>query len=469
MTSFKCIYTLRCIDILYRRRIFKRFPLAVNWFPLDRYGGFQSPDRRCKLIRNTHYSPIINIKSELPEDMDRLLRSLTLWVGDSQNVSYQGKISELSLGGANLIYITLKLVEFSMKKPMQKLAHFLLIEEPEAHIHTHVQKTLFGNLDYEDTQVIITTHSTHISAVSKISSVNVLSLKGQDTAVYQPSKNLSVNQIVRIERYLDAVRSTLLFAKGVILVEGDAEQILLPEMFKTVFGISLDEVGVSVINMSSSVFDNISIIFSDDRIQRRCSIITDLDKSILPLSDNEADDSQDQKDCRNSEISGLRRYLDMEDLYKTNQWIKPFYAPHTFEVDFLLAGNTYEVVQCLEEIYVRGIDKNTSKSKLESTDISVAGWEVLRLAKKMGKGWFAILIGEKINTNTVFPDYILKAISFAAKDQLTDNIFLKILKYRNREFWDYVNKDDIPNILVQYIENYTEDDLTKLIIYSREK
>jgi len=41
-----------------------------------------------------------------------------------------------------------------------------LIEEPEAHIHTHIQKTLFDRLNYPETQVIYSTHSTHISEVN---------------------------------------------------------------------------------------------------------------------------------------------------------------------------------------------------------------------------------------------------------------------------------------------------------------
>ncbi|MCO7044583.1 ATP-dependent endonuclease, partial [Staphylococcus hominis] len=53
------------------------------------------------------YSPNVNIKSELPEEIEALLQSLTLWVGDDSN-SNQGKLEDLSLGGANLIYITLK-------------------------------------------------------------------------------------------------------------------------------------------------------------------------------------------------------------------------------------------------------------------------------------------------------------------------------------------------------------------------
>lgn len=124
------------------------------------------------------YAPNIEIKSEVPSEIERLLQSLKLWVGDPDEPDYLGKVGELSLGGANLIYLSLKLLEYEKVKALNKIANFLLIEEPEAHIHTHIQKTLFDKLQGNDTQVIITTHSTHISSVSKISSVNILSRSG---------------------------------------------------------------------------------------------------------------------------------------------------------------------------------------------------------------------------------------------------------------------------------------------------
>ena len=41
------------------------------------------------------------------------------------------------------------------------------------------------------------------------------------------------------------------FLKGLILVEGDAEEIMLPSMVKKTLGVSLDELGIGVINIGS--------------------------------------------------------------------------------------------------------------------------------------------------------------------------------------------------------------------------
>lgn len=59
-----------------------------------------------------------------------------------------------------------------------------------------------------------------------------------------------------IERFLDVIRCNILFVKSVILVEGDVEEILILVMVKNILGVSLDEFGISLINVRSIGFEN---------------------------------------------------------------------------------------------------------------------------------------------------------------------------------------------------------------------
>ncbi len=356
------------------------------------------------------YAPNIDIRSELPSEMEKLLQSLKLWVGDPDEEGYKGKIGELSLGGANLVYFSLKLLEYENVNSQDKIANFLLIEEPEAHIHNHIQKTLFQKLYNRDTQIIITTHSTNISSVSKISAMNVLSRSGNIAEVYNPANELEDIQIRALERYLDAVRTNLLFAKGVLLVEGDTEEILIPQMVKKVFGLSLDEIGISLVNIGSTGFQNIALIFNEARIKKKCSIITDLDTSILTLPIDRNSDTQEQKKYRNSEISGIDRKVKLDKFCLDNQWVVPFYGKYTFEVEFVRAGNTFEIRKVVTEEYKRSADKDRIKNLISDPNIEIYGKEVLRLAENFGKGWFALMITDYVDHLTKIPTYILKAI-----------------------------------------------------------
>ena len=161
--------------------------------------------------------------------MTSLSRHLTL------KPSQKGDLDLLGLGHLNMIYISLKLVEFEITRT-RELLNIMLIEEPEAHIHNHIQKTLFENLklDQNYTQVIMTTHSVHLSESSEISRLNILKAVDEHSIVMQPTQGLdefgktklnlsSISLSKAIERYLDAKRTVLLFSKSVILVEGDGE------------------------------------------------------------------------------------------------------------------------------------------------------------------------------------------------------------------------------------------------------
>lgn len=390
------------------------------------------------------YSPSsLSIRSSVPDEAEKLLQSLKLFIGEPGE-DYEGGIHELSLGGANLIFLTLKLLEFKYKKSRNTFANFLIIEEPEAHIHNHIQKALFDKLDYGDTQIIYSTHSTQISEVSNVEKINILAKKLNYAEVYQPSTGLGAESINEIQRYLDAVRTNLLFAKGVILVEGDAEELLIPIMVKKVLGVSLDELGISLINIRSTGFENVAQLFHDQRIQRKCAILTDLDDAICDTTIFDGDSEalkKYKKKVAGSMEKGLKRKVKLDALEAGNQWIKAFYADHTFEVDFVTAGNEWEIIQLIDHVYIDQPTRDQSEADLNSKEVSEYGKRVLTMAKQEGKGWFAIMLGKHISYKTVIPKYILDAIFFA-KESYSVNIIADFLDYRIKKNLEDDNKLD---------------------------
>ncbi|WP_051510844.1 ATP-dependent nuclease [Cobetia crustatorum] len=403
------------------------------------------------------YAPrSLSVKSDLPEEADKLFKSLKLFVGESED-DYEDNISELSLGGANLIFLTLKLLEFKYKKEEDAIAKFLIIEEPEAHIHTHIQKTLFDRIGYHNTQIIYSTHSTHLSEVSNIKNINIITKGSNGCEVYQPANNLSASEIRNLQRYLDAVRSNLLFAKSTILVEGDAEEILIPIMFKQVTGLSLDELGISLINIRSTGFKNIAILFNDCRIKKYCSIITDLDAAFIDTTYSETDTSSLEKrksKYAGSQSKGASRQKDLDSFVSGNNWLSVFYAEHTFEVDFIKSGNYRYIDKIIEDVYTSQSTIDLSKQELSSGNIELYGQRVLTMAESLGKGWFAILLGSKIDYRTIIPAYIWKAI-LASQKSLTIEQYASIYNYRLKKLYaDQIVEVDKYCEAMSYIESY---------------
>ncbi|NNA16306.1 AAA family ATPase [Pseudomonas lundensis] len=378
------------------------------------------------------YSPAsLSIRSDLPDEAEKLFQSLRLFVGESAD-GYEGAIHELSLGGANLIYLTLKLLEFKYQREKLAIANFLLIEEPEAHIHTHIQKTLFDRISYTDAQIIYTTHSTHISEVSNVSNVNILGRQGSMCEAYQPATGLEPSQITSIQRYLDAVRSNLLFAKSVLLVEGDAEEILIPVLVKKLLGLSVDELGISVINIRSTGFKNVAILFHEIRIRKRCAIVTDLDTIFFDVTLDHADPeafARRKRKAMGSQKAGAERKVDLDALVAGNPWLSTFYATHTFEVDLVSSGNQEAIVRTVDGIYKAPSTIIEAVTALRSGQLHHAGLRTLMMAEQEGKGWFAILLADALDHQVVIPAYIQQAILFAY-GQFSRSVIIRIVQYR---------------------------------------
>lgn len=371
------------------------------------------------------YSPEIYVESHIREELESIARNLTIVPTNEDD------IDQLGLGHLNILYIALKLVEFEVSRNHEVL-NIMILEEPEAHIHTHIQRTLFENLNIKEkyTQVIMTTHSTHLSEVSNITKMNVLMRSGNQAIVMRPTnglqefakksfgiEDLSIEQC--IERYLDTKRSVLLFSKAVILVEGDGEELLIPSLVKQCFGVSLDELGIGLINVGSVAFEYVACIFSDDRIQRRCAIVTDLDAVV-----------ENAENCSEKAAQlGANRKQKIDDLFGDNIWVRGFYAPHTLEIDFYnLEGNRKYIKKIISQHYKQDSAKEKHIANISAIDAKRYD-TVLTVVKGIGKGWHAILLANLIDRTVRIPEYIVEALAFATQDVVNPQILKRMSLY----------------------------------------
>ncbi|HBR32841.1 MAG TPA: hypothetical protein DD733_12255, partial [Clostridiales bacterium] len=184
------------------------------------------------------------------------------------------------LGELNLLFIAAELL--LLKDDNDGGMKLALIEELEAHLHPQAQLRLISYLQNEynenDVQIIISTHSPILA--SKINLKNLILMKdGNGYDLAEEMTGLQKGDYLFLQRFLDSTKSNLFFAKGIIMVEGDAENILIP-VIADILGYPLEKYGVSIVNVGSTAFlrySGIMVRKDGSTIGIPVSVITDCD------------------------------------------------------------------------------------------------------------------------------------------------------------------------------------------------
>ncbi len=156
------------------------------------------------------------------------------------------------LGFKNLIFMVVELLDIQAQwlgiEDNRPPVHLIFIEEPEAHLHAQLQQAFIRKvmdilaLGEEDqvhhtSQVVVTTHSTHILYERGFRPIRYFRRSRSEAVSTSDVLNLSIfyedtDPDIRtfLERYLRLTHCDLFFADATVLVEGNVERLLLPQM-----------------------------------------------------------------------------------------------------------------------------------------------------------------------------------------------------------------------------------------------
>lgn len=358
-----------------------------------------------------------------PTDSKRLYRNLRLLIDNGAR-----GINDASLGSANLVFLTLKTLDLNRLISENRRNYTILaIEEPEAHLHPHLQRTVYSHLfrqtvaGEEDSplSVILTTHSPHIASVAPIESLLLLRQTALGDTVGRSTATLDLGEADKkdLSRYLDVTRAEMLFARGVILVEGDAERFLIPA-FAEKLALPLDQLGITVCSVAGTNFQPYAKFLGTLGIP--FAILTDWDPrpSGTPLGRRRginlaATIRRIQEGINPSAtVAALSAIKDKANLEAKLDETGIFINTWTLEIDLFNSGYAKAIIAILREANF-GPNRSALIAAWEEDESTLDPPKLLALIDDIGKGRFAQRLATQLEDKEV-PSYIERAIAYVA-------------------------------------------------------
>lgn len=319
-----------------------------------------------------------------------ILEKLELSIKDDYN---------LGLGTLNRLFMASELLHLN-KKDWSGI-RLGLVEELEAHLHPQAQMQVIEALQsQENIQLILTTHSPNLASKVKLENLIICNNSNAFPMGKEYTK-LEEDDYVFLERFLDVTKTNLFFAKGVILVEGWAEEMFLPSFAKLlkkkgIIDKDFTEAGISIVNIGNTAFFRYARIFlrkkEGELMKIPVSIVTDID--IREYEKQHQLDSEGNviKDANGKIVYNYARkdsnVLDQEKGQKISslqsgfdeQFVKSFIAPHwTFEYSLCKSSSLGEMLknivigihpQIQEANFEEELAKKLINKSLEKTNIA---------------------------------------------------------------------------------------------------
>ncbi|MBB4284274.1 putative ATP-dependent endonuclease of OLD family [Agrobacterium tumefaciens] len=362
-------------------------------------------------------------------DLQQILEKLELALGPHTGADLP---TRRGLGLNNVLFMATELLLLGASDTMP----LLLIEEPEAHLHPQMQLRLMEMLELRASapaqivldepppagadatesdaeaavpeiaddlppptpeqatssrvQILVTTHSPILASKVEVGALTLIT-NHKAFSLASDSTRLDSSDYAFLRRFLDSTKANLFFAKSVMVVEGDGENILLPAIAQAL-GRSFSKYGVSIVNVGHRGLFRYSRVFQrqDDRvIPVRVACVADRDippreaatyvPAAKPRKENEAPPPKFVDEFTDEQITAKVDALKARDGDPVRTFVSPSW---TLEHDLALSGLE---VQLFRAVALAAGAKSKDMTEARITKYRARADQVMADWKKDGK------------------------------------------------------------------------------------
>ncbi len=401
----------------------------------------------------------VDLSSNITEE--KLLRGLLSYAYVEKGMNIPE--GQFGLGYTHLVKIVAELIDYMEHYPDEKhnsKINLIAIEEPEAFMHPQMQELFIKNINDAlqvlvstrdkklNSQLFITTHSSHIlnSKIYMGNSLNDICYVYEESGCAH-TQNLDNDSVVPdtedknnrdkdfkfLKKHIKYKVSELFFADAVVLVEGFAEETILPFYLEQEPKLNKRCISIFGINGAHAfLYKNLlerlripALIVTDLDIARRSSDDEEKKKDYVQIMDLKGQSTTNRTikyfNGNSSDLSGLKPFIEKSNIYVTYQWKIEEYFPTSFEEAFILTNADNEVLNAILKDIKKGtyqqiVEKNGVPDYEQNKQRSYE-WQV-KLSN--AKGEFAskllyALVTEPEGKRPKLPEYIEQGLEWLSK------------------------------------------------------
>lgn len=376
---------------------------------------------------------------------DQLLERLELYLNPPP-----GQTERLvrGLGYNNLLFMAAELL---LLQSHHDQVPFLLIEEPEAHLHPQHQTLFMQSLEArtatvpegergQQVQVVLSTHSSQLAASADLDSM-VMVIEHRVYPLARGHTLLQDDDYAFLRRFLDATKANLFFARALVIVEGDAENILLPALAKKM-GRPFGKHGVSIVKVGHRGLFRYSRILrrrDSTSIPVRVALIPDRDippEAAKKLIGQRKTESEWNEGRLRSHIENLTR----DDggcvkSFPSEQWTleydlarNPDFAPLVYQAIKLAKGATGKTRQEIADAAKAKVAAWQAGNSKSADEVAVLIFAPLFIRSRVSKAEVAQQLSQLVDElpddarafRALLPRYLVNAIDYVTSSQDAD-------------------------------------------------